>query len=304
MVVMEALLLATGLTGGLTLVWLLRLVAGMFARPAVVAAQFGDGTVDRALRELAAARREVLLLTDCLDCPAVAQALVEARARKAQVDVILGPSAETDPGSSLPALLDGGLMPLIADHRPRVSGNVLLIDGRTLLVSSGPFHPDEERQTAGPHLIVCKDQPELIGPFREQLLGCRAGARQPRGTTAAVAAPAAPVVKMPAAPPEESFPSYTTPDDPPPALPTPASSMLSRPLAPPAPPVKEEAEVVAVAPTPKLPALSDEDDAAEMDGLPDQPPAGAPPVTLAAAELFARLRREVAAAPAEGEAGA
>lgn len=288
---MDLLLLATGLTGGLTLVWLLRLVAGLFGRPPVVAAQFGDGTVDRALRELAAARREVLLLTDCLDCPAIAQAIIEAHGRKMQVDLILGPSAETDPGSLLALLLEKGLMPLIDDHRPRVSGNVLLIDGRTLLVSSGPFHPDEEQQTAGSHLIVCKDQADLIGAFREQLLGCRAGARQPRGTVAAS-------VQVPAASPEPSFPSYTTPDDDPPP-PPPVSSMLSRPLAAPAPAVKEEAEPAR--PLPKLPALSDEDG---MDGLPEEAPAGAPPVTLAAAELFARLRREVAAsssAESEGE---
>jgi hypothetical protein len=329
MQLMEILLIATGFSGGLTLVWLARAAAGLFASRPATEPHFGPGTLDRVLRELAAARREVLLFTDGLNCPVVAQALVEARARKAQVDVVLGAVAETDSESSLPFLLDNGLAVMIEDHATRLSGNVLVIDGRTLVVASGPFHPDEEQHAAGCHLIVWKDQPEVVGPFREQVLARRTTTRPARRTLgpAAVAPqqpfpsytapeppapsytdPEPPPVAQPPAPsytaPEppmpaaSSFPSYTTPEpepEPEPDLPPPTptvASLLSRPLATFEPPAEND-EALRMPRRPSPPDLSDD----EFDGqaLPDQAPSGAPPVTLAAAELFARLRREVAA---------
>lgn len=316
--VMDYLLLATGLTGGLTLVWMSRLVAGLFSRRPYYQPHYGPGTLDRVLREIASARREVVMFTDSLACPEIAQALVEASGRKAQVEVILGAVCETDPESSVGFLLERGLTPLVEDHADRLSGNVLLIDGRTLLLASGQFHTDEE-QAVGCHVLVVKDQVELIGAYREQVLACRTRARPARRHLGpAGLAPQAPFSYMtpdyqPTPPPVSAPPApYTAPmaSEPEPAMdaameqeeaphlppPTPAvSSLLSRPLATFDPPAPEEDRDLRLPPRrPAPPALSD-DEFEDHDTMPDRAPSGTPPVTLAAAELFARLRREVAA---------
>lgn len=366
---MEILYIATGFTGGLTIVWLVRVVVSLFVWRPVSLPHFGPGTLDRVLRELSSARREVLLCTDSLNCPVIAQSLVEARARKVQVEILLGKTAETHPESCLPFLLNNGLSPLIEDQADSISGNLLVIDGRAVVIVSGPLHPDQEQRAAAVYALVCRSMPDVIGPFREQLLAGRTRARAARRTlgpasvaarptvpTAPLSAPpvvssppvvsapvvsaplpvkATPIVSVPSpasvplptkppvvpsmtAPPVVAsvpfmpsytatapvsspmagadFPCYTTPEDDeeaqilPPATPS-VASLLSRPLATFRQP--EEAEESPRPPQP--PSLSDDDDENFADDHSSMHlPSGAPPVTLAAAELFARLRREVA----------
>src|SRR5438128_1854728 len=110
---MEVLLIATGFSGALTLVWLVRVVLRLFRMSAAAAVHFAPGTapVDALVRLIGAARREVLLMADTLACRPVAQALVEARMRRAGVDVLLAANSENDPGSDLHFLVEQGLVP-------------------------------------------------------------------------------------------------------------------------------------------------------------------------------------------------
>ena len=250
MPLIELLFLATGFTGAVTLLWLARIARDAFVREPALAAHFGPGLAERIAKEIAAARREVLLLADGIDNPAILQALLDARERKLAVEVVLGPAAE--PGS---------LQALIA-ARP-VAANALLLDGQTLLLASEPFADDG-------CLTVATGHAGFLHSFREQILAARAPATAPvEPRPVPVYVPASAPAQAVVAPQDEAF-SYSF--NPPTARP--ADDMLAS-VAKPAPPLLEDDE--------------------EEDG----PAAGAPTVTLAAADLFARLRREVAGARSE-----
>ncbi len=274
MQLMEVLFVATGFTGAVTLIWLARIAARLFTRTPVASAQFGPGASDRVVREVGAARREVLLLAGDLACPPITQALIDAKTRKAGVDVILGPDADAAPLSA------GGLLPLVHDSLSHGGTNAVLVDGRTLLVAGGPFAGADGDSG---HLLVFKDHPELIAAFRERMLALRASGRQPQ-------APAAPVPVF-TLPPVASQVAAPAPIEAPPAPATmPAQDeVFSYSFPAPAP----AAEMPAITPPPPAPVVEAPPPAATAE---PSAPLGSPPATLAAAELFARLRREVAAA--------
>src|SRR5947209_7930979 len=111
---MDWLLIATGFTGALTLVWLIRLAHRTFwTLPSLEAFVCPAGTgFEVALPHLQLARREVVVVASGLTRPAFAQALVDVRLkRKVNVEVLLAQDSEDDPSSTLPFLLEQGLRP-------------------------------------------------------------------------------------------------------------------------------------------------------------------------------------------------
>lgn len=242
MPLIEILCLAVGFTGGVTLLWLAGLVRAALTRQPALQAHF-TGIADFLTRSIAAANREILVLADGIESPAILQALLDAKNRKVEVEAVFGPSSQP-----------GTLQAHVAS-RP-VAANAVLIDGRTLLLASEPFGD-------GGTLVEAKDHSAFLLSFREAILS----AKTPDPTPSVKPEPRPVPVFAPMPAPQEPF-SYSY--DPP--APTPADEVFAA-VAKPAPP----------------PLVDDEEDA----------PTGAAPVTLAAAELFARLRKEVAAARAE-----
>ncbi|MBY0230169.1 MAG: hypothetical protein K2W96_12880 [Gemmataceae bacterium] len=236
MPLIEILCLATGFTGGVTLLWLAGLVRAALTRQPALDARFA-GIADHIVQAVAAARREILLLGDAIESPAVLQALLDAKGRKVSVEAVLGPGNE--PGA-------------IGAHvaaKP-VAANALLIDGRMLLLLSEPFGD-------GGNLVEARDHAGFLALFRERILATRTPDPAP--------APAPEPKPVPVFSPTPPF-SYTDP----------ATSAAD--------------EVMATMAKPALPPLEEED-----------AHAGAAPVPLAA-ELFARLRKEVASAGSDGSA--
>jgi len=185
MTLMEWLMLATGVSGALTVIWLVGLVQSCFVRSPVVELYAGSGVqpgglLDRVLREIAAARREILFCTDLLENPSVAEALLAARSRGLTVEILLGTVAEVYTGSTLGMFLQQQLFPLIDDHASRIACHGLLIDGRTLLLASGPFHTEEEQCAGGVYLLRVQNLPEILGVFREILSALRTRSRPAR----------------------------------------------------------------------------------------------------------------------------
>jgi hypothetical protein len=368
---MEWLMLATGVSGAFTLVWLFGIVQSWLVRQPVFQVQAGPGILDLVLRDLAMARREILLCTDMLENPGVVEALLAARERKVNVEVLHGAVAEVYSGSTLGLFLGQQIVPLIDDHASRLACHCFLIDGQTLLLASGPFHPEEEQSAGGAYVLRVQHVPEVIGAFREILSGLRTRSRPARPTQSpgvAVTVPptmTAPAVASPAmvslaeaavepnVPPswaEESYhhpesvawaasqetsqeaqelseslsPQSTTDTRPVPAarsdwqgmadcspqtlsppvepfveapVPT-TTSLLSRPLATYEAPASERDELSQRLPRAvRKPILLEDEHEATTPAEASQPPVltTAPPVTQAAAELFARLRREVQA---------
>jgi phosphatidylserine/phosphatidylglycerophosphate/cardiolipin synthase-like enzyme len=156
------LLLATGFTGALTLVFLARSLYRALATPPSVEVLFSPkgGCTDAVVRELKAARREVLVQAYSFSSTAIAQALVDARLRGLKVEVLLDRSNEQEAYSDLPFLAEQGLTPLIDAQHAIAHNKVIVIDGRTVITGSFNFTHQAEAENAE-NLLVIKGHPEL-----------------------------------------------------------------------------------------------------------------------------------------------
>ena len=165
---MTWLLLATGFTGALTLVYVVRLVYHTFRAPPSLAAHFSPkgGCTDAIVREIGQARHEVLVLAYSFTARPIAQALVDAKLRGVHVDVVLDHSNETEPHTELPFLVEQGLVPVIDAHHAIAHNKVMILDGRTLITGSFNFTHQAENENAE-NLLVIKGHPELVGAYRQ-----------------------------------------------------------------------------------------------------------------------------------------
>jgi hypothetical protein len=179
---MDVLLIATGFSGALTVLWLARLVARVFHAAAGATAHFapGPGPVDALVREIGVARRDVHLMAGALACRPVAQALVDARLRQVQVDVLLDAAAEKDPDSDLHFLVQQGLVPLLAAEPSGLRGLVVVVDGKTVVSGS----VDGTAESPAGHLLVVRGHADLAASCRQQLAGLRGPARAVGGMAA------------------------------------------------------------------------------------------------------------------------
>lgn len=174
------LLLGTGFTGALTLIFLARLVYHSLGTPASVTVYFSPkgGATEAVLRELKAARREVFVLAYSFSSKPIAEALVAAKTRGVQVDIILDRSNEQENYSDLPLFLEQGLAPLIDAQHAIAHNKVMLIDQRTLVTGSFNFTHQAEGENAE-NLLVVKGHPELIRAYRENFLVHKAHSQAP-----------------------------------------------------------------------------------------------------------------------------
>src|SRR5262245_6200853 len=101
---MDWLLLATGFTGALTVLFLLRLAQRRLSVPPSIETHFSPGGDCTAaiVREIRAARHEVLVLAYSFTSRDVSQALLDAKMRGVTVEIILDHSNEKEPHTELP----------------------------------------------------------------------------------------------------------------------------------------------------------------------------------------------------------
>lgn len=175
------LLLATGFTGALTLRFVWRQLTQLFVTPPSVQSHFSPrgGCTEVIVGELKKARKEVLVLAYSFTAREVAQALVDAKLRKVQVEVVLDHSNEKEKYTDLPFLLEQGLQPLIDGEHPIAHNKVMIIDGHTLLTGSFNFTHQAEHDNAE-NLLVIKGHPELVRKYRENFAAHKAHARPPQ----------------------------------------------------------------------------------------------------------------------------
>jgi phosphatidylserine/phosphatidylglycerophosphate/cardiolipin synthase-like enzyme len=217
MQLLDALLLATGFTGALTLGWLTRLVWSRF-RPALFAyVHFSPhgGCTDVIVREIGTARREVLLLAYGFTSRPIAQALVEAKLRGVHVEVILDHSNEGDSHSEMGHLVEQGVVPLIDDHHAIAHNKVVVIDGKIVITGSFNFTQHAETSNAE-NLLVLHNHHDLAAEYRKNFASHRDHARAVGAAKAAATthAPhdrhAGPHDPLAAVAPEEKAPRMTS----------------------------------------------------------------------------------------------
>jgi phosphatidylserine/phosphatidylglycerophosphate/cardiolipin synthase-like enzyme len=163
---MDGLLLATGFTGALTLIFLLRALYRRVATPPSVSAVFSPkgGCTDTVVREVKAARREVLVQAYSFSSKAIAQALVDARMRGLKVEILLDRSNEQETYSDLKFFADQGLTPLVDAQHAIAHNKLMILDRTTILTGSFNFTHQAEAENAE-NLVVIKGHPELVRAY-------------------------------------------------------------------------------------------------------------------------------------------
>ena len=182
------LLLATGFTGALTLLFCARRVHALFRIPPSVAVHFSPkgGATEAVLRELKAARREVLVLAYSFSSKPIAEALVAAKTRGAQVEIVLDRSNEQEDYSDLQLFEEQGLAPLVDAQHAIAHNKLMIIDSRTLITGSFNFTHQAEAENAE-NLLIVKGHPELVALYRQNFQTHKAHSHVP-SRKAAVAA--------------------------------------------------------------------------------------------------------------------
>jgi phosphatidylserine/phosphatidylglycerophosphate/cardiolipin synthase-like enzyme len=186
---MTGLLVATGFTGALTLLYLTRLAGRAWHTPPSAEVHFSPkgGCTEAIVREIAAARHDVLVLAYSFSSKPIAQALVEAKLRGVHVEIVLDHSNEHEVYSDLAFFAGQGLAPLVDPHHAIAHNKVMIIDGKTLLTGSFNFTHHAEQDNAE-NLLVLKGHPALVRAYRADFTAHKAHAREPQIKAAAPAA--------------------------------------------------------------------------------------------------------------------
>jgi phosphatidylserine/phosphatidylglycerophosphate/cardiolipin synthase-like enzyme len=177
---MDWLLLATGFTGALTAVFLLRQAQRSLVVPPSVETHFSPGgnCTEAILREIGLARREVLVQAYSFTSREISQALIDAKMRGVHVEIILDHSNEKEPHTELPFLIEQGLAPLV-DHEHAIAHNkVMIVDERTVLTGSFNFTHQAEKSNAE-NLVILRHHTDLATTYREHFLVHKGHARSP-----------------------------------------------------------------------------------------------------------------------------
>jgi phosphatidylserine/phosphatidylglycerophosphate/cardiolipin synthase-like enzyme len=177
---MEWLLIATGFTGALTLLYLLRTAYHSWFTPPSLEAHFSPkgGCTDAIVREIQHARHEILVLAYSFTSKPIAQALVDAKLRGVHVDIVLDHSNEHEMYTDMHFFLEQGLTPMIDPHHAIAHNKIMVIDNRTLLTGSFNFTQHAENDNAE-NLLVIKGHPELVRSYKDNFHTHRSHARAP-----------------------------------------------------------------------------------------------------------------------------
>jgi hypothetical protein len=163
--------------------------------PARVAVYFSPhgGATEAVIRELNAAKTQVLMQAYSFTSAPIAKALVDAHKRGVKVLAVLDKSNETDKYSAATFLNNAGIQPLIDDQHAIAHNKVMVIDSATIITGSFNFTKAAEEKNAE-NLLVIKDAPELVTAY-EANIRAHAGHSHPYGRQAS----ASPARAVPAA---------------------------------------------------------------------------------------------------------
>lgn len=169
---------ATGFTGALTLVFLIRKLLRKlgFVQELHVFFSPKGGCQEAVAREIARARSEVLVQAYSFTADPLTLALVEAKKRGVHIDIILDHSNEKDRYSDLHIFLEHGLDPRIDAEHAIAHNKIIIIDKKTVITGSYNFTNQAEHENAE-NIIIIKGHPDLPGMYRANFLQHKAHAR-------------------------------------------------------------------------------------------------------------------------------
>jgi phosphatidylserine/phosphatidylglycerophosphate/cardiolipin synthase-like enzyme len=193
MTLINWLLAATGFTGAWTLLFLGHLLKRLVAGPAPSVEVFFSpkgGCTEAVVREISAARHEVLVQAYSCSSKPIAEALIAAKTRGVQVMILLDKSNEAESYSDLPLFVEQGLAPLIDAQHAIAHNKVMVIDRKTILTGSFNFTHQAEAENAE-NLLVIKGHTALAKAYHERFAEHKGHCQQPQAKTAHAAKAAA-----------------------------------------------------------------------------------------------------------------
>jgi phosphatidylserine/phosphatidylglycerophosphate/cardiolipin synthase-like enzyme len=131
--------------------------------PAQVAVYFSPhgGATAAVIREVAAARTQILVQASSFTSAPIAKALVDAQQRGVQLVVVLDKSTQTGWYSAVTVLTNAGITVLMDDKHAVAHSTVMVIDSATLLTGSFTFTQAAEEKHVG-NLLVIKEAEALV----------------------------------------------------------------------------------------------------------------------------------------------
>lgn len=166
---------ATGFVGALTVVYWKGWLGRKLGRIPTLTVHFSPrgGCQEAIVQELHKARREILVQAYSLSADPLTSALVEAKKRGVNVEILLDRSNESERHSDLKVLLDQGLHPLIDAEHAMAHNKVVVIDHAVVVTGSYNFTNQAETENAE-NLVIVKGNPEVVKKYRENFLAHKA----------------------------------------------------------------------------------------------------------------------------------
>src|SRR5207248_5930952 len=132
------------------LLFLLRALHRAFATPFSVAAYHSPkgGCTNAIVYEIQRARREVLVQAYSFTSKPIAEALIAAKGRGVDVEILLDRSNEQEAYTELGHLVQQGLTPQIDAHHAIAHNKIMLIGRKTLVTGSFNFRHQAEVENA------------------------------------------------------------------------------------------------------------------------------------------------------------
>ena len=167
------------------------------------------GCSDRIIQEISQARQRVLVQAYYFTSAPIAKAVLEAKKRGVQCEVVLDASQETQKYSSATFFYNQGI-PIVIDDRHAIAHNkIILIDSDTIIAGSFNFTKSAEESNAE-NLLIFKNHTDLFAKYLANYELHRKHARPYMRESAAEATPRAPPATKPQKPEEEQVTVYVT----------------------------------------------------------------------------------------------
>lgn len=177
---MEWLLVATGVTGGWTLIFGLRWLHRRFGTPPAIAVYHSPkgGCTEAVVKEVQKARKEVLMQAYSFTSKPIAEALIEAKKRGVHVEVLLDKSNEHETYTELGFLKEHSITPSIDAQHAIAHNKVMIIDRKVVITGSFNFTHQAEIENAE-NLLIIKGHPELANSYHLSFLAHKEHSQQP-----------------------------------------------------------------------------------------------------------------------------
>jgi phosphatidylserine/phosphatidylglycerophosphate/cardiolipin synthase-like enzyme len=163
--------IAVGFTGALTFSYALRALGRKWGTVPDLRVYFSPrgGCQDSLVQELQKSRQEILVQAFSFTADPLTYALVDAKKRGVDVQILLDKSNEIDRYSDLKILLDQGVQPLMDAEHSIAHNKIVIIDQKVVVTGSYNFTNQAEGENAE-NMLVLKGYPELARKYRDNFM--------------------------------------------------------------------------------------------------------------------------------------